>query len=546
MKPLSSYVFFLALLFSKTSQAQKIVYSPPEKQDFNRSRFDVITKHGDNILVYKAVYMGNPFTGRYSEGPLLSYANPTPFQYYTGPATGPENGIEQSKIVIYDSDMDLRTEKVLPLPKEISGVHFLVYDDFFYIFYQYLVKHTIFCMAAKVNMDGDLIGDPIQMDQTTVMDMHYQSQIYTAIYSEDKKNILLFNENISSAHPPVLNSILFDKELHPLRRSTHVLTMPGSEYLSEFRIDNEGNFIFIGLEGKAKYHNAQQAVLFILPRYEDSLNYTYVAPASISVDDIHLLIDNRNKRYILSSFYSRHPEGDIEGLFCLVRDANGQTSDKISLTVLSDSMRILVQKRNTKTIFNDFYLQEMHLRKDGSYTIEAQQIGSSIRTFFSRWNYLPRVSRSVATEYAWYDPYEHDHYFPWRLWHTGTNAAGYSSESGLIMCLDSTGIAQWVNIFHTPQLDGIPAKLGYKIIIGNGLLYFLYNVHIRRQDYLTAQSINTYGELNTDPQLKEDKALYGQSDDYTYFPRMGKTIDAGEVIVPCRKGRYMCLAKISF
>jgi len=63
------------------------------------------------------------------------------------------------------------------------------------MFYQYQQVHTIYCMAAKIGMDGKLIGAPRELDHTDIMDIHYQSQIYSVIYSEDKKWIVVFNED---------------------------------------------------------------------------------------------------------------------------------------------------------------------------------------------------------------------------------------------------------------------------------------------------------------------------------------------------------------
>ncbi len=538
-----SYHFPDTLLI-QTASAQKIVYSPPDTKDFNRNKLEVIGKRGNRLLVYKAVYFGNPYSGQTSEGPTLNYSNPSPLASSIRP--GVDNAVEKSVLLFYDTSMHVLEEKELALPREITGVHFLVYDDFFYIFYQHLVKRMIYCMAAKVSMTGDLIGSPIEMDRTPTMDIHYESQIYSVINSEDKQQIVLFNLDVHAPHTTLLNCAWFDKDLHPLRKAAHSLNMDAAEYLSEFRVDNEGNLLFIGMTGNIRSNYPEQALLFILPRQTDSLSYGSIAPATINIDDPRLLVDNQKKRYILSSFYSRRPEGDIEGLFCLVRDASRQQPDKTSLTVLADSLRIGIRKGAIKTMFNEYYLQEMHLRKDGSFTIEAQQLRTNPeRQNIDRWNYLPDINERIAADYEFFDAYELDHYYPWKNWHRQRNYV-FSSQMGLIACMDSSGIALWTNVFRTPQLDRIGSTMGYKPVIANGLLYFVYNVHIRQRSFLTAQSVSPAGEVNTDSRLKEDLAIGEQSNDDTFFPRLGKQIDAGELIVPCRRGRYLCLAKINF
>ena len=550
MKPLPSYAVLLTLIFYQATQAQKIVYSPPEKTDYNRFRFQVITKRDDKILVFKSVYFGNPTHGLPTASPRQSYANPDPLRDNNNSNSGPLNSIEGATISIYDSTLHITTEKTLPLPHAISGVHFLAYDDFFYIFYQYLAHHTIYCMAAKVGLDGEMRGSPIKMDSTTVLDIHYESQIYSVIYSEDKQHILLFCVNVHD-DPSHIKSILFNKDLQPRRITDLPLTMESSQYLSEFHIDNDGNFIFVGMNGKAKPQDEMQAVLFVQPVHSDSLYFTYFAPPSISIDNIRLLVDNRHKRYILSSFYSKRPEADIAGLFCLIRDAEGKSEDKKVLTVLSDSLLRAIKKGRANASLNDYYIQDLHLRTNGGFTIETLQLRvNPDHEFISRWNYLPLLRERVATEFAFFDPYEVDHYYPWKVWHRidplYLSHITFSSRGALIAGFDSAGLVEWVNVINTPQLNSIDVSLGYKTIIANGLLYFLFNDHIRQNTFLTARSIDATGNLDTDSRFKEDLALRDQDNDYLYFPRLAKTVDAGEVILPCRKGGFIYLAKISF
>ncbi|HXO73847.1 MAG TPA: hypothetical protein VN824_01430, partial [Puia sp.] len=366
----------------------------------------------------------------------------------------------------------------------------------------------------------------------------------------DKQNILLFSIN-SHVEPIRLKSILFDQDLHPKLTSNLALAVEASQYLSEFQVDNEGNFIFIGMNGKAKPHDEMQAALFVQPNHSNRLTSTYFAPASISVDNVRLLVDNRNRRYILSSFYSQRPEAGIKGLFCLVRDAEGRTEDKKSLTVLSDSMLRAIKKDGISISLNDYYIQDLHLRTDGGFTIETQQLNvNPDHEFVSRWNYLPVLREKVATEFAYFDPYETDHYYPWKFWHllapSYLNRFTYSSKGSLITSFDSSGVVEWTNFLNTPQLNSIDVSLGYKTVIANGLLYFLFNSRIHRNTFLTARSIDATGNLDTDSRLKEDLALRDQDKEYLYFPRLAKTVGAGEIILPCRKGAYIYLAKITF
>ena len=527
--------------------AQKITYSKFESRDFDRFKFDVIAKYNNRILVYKAVYFGHPF-GNASPGPRTAYANPDVINGSPGMAPTPNNSIMESAIYIYDTAMNLLETKNLVLPREISGVHFLVYDDFFYLFYQYQQAHNIYCMAVRVGMDGQLSGPPIEMDKIPLMDIHYQSQIYSVIYSEDKKQIVAFSLEGRPGSGTVVRSLLFDKNLHLLRKSAHDLSMAGSEYLTEFQVDNAGNLVFLGLSESQEKGNEQKAVLFTLPRGEDSLTWHYIVPAELYTDDIRLLIDNVRQRYILASFYSTQPQGDIEGLFCLIRDADGRREDIVTKTVLSDNIRRAIrEKGNLKTVFSDYYLQDMHLRKDGGFEMEAEHLDiSPDRQLYTRWNHLQYFTEQVASNFIFFDPYEYDHYYPWRQWRYQGSNYGFSSLKTLVLACDAAGVVEWVNAVNTPQLNRFHYMIGYKSFIANGLIYFLYNVRVRSKTWLTAQSIDATGQVNTDSRLKEDVALKEQNMNYEYFPRLARMVDAGEVILPCRSGNHICLVKIEF
>ncbi len=510
----------------------------------------MVAKRNNILLVYKALYFSNPYNNR----PKASPIEPFPDQELipnrtTDPGRFRNNTVLQSSLCIYDTSMRLLQEKILPLPKQITGVHFLVYENFFYLFYQYREGNLAYCMAEKIGMDGVPVGKPIEMDKIRLTGILYQDQIYSVIYSEDKQQVLCFNLNIH--HPPVtiINSILFDKDLHPVRRLIHRISIPASEHLSEFSLDNEGGFLFVGLAAESQVDAGQQVALFTLRRDEDSLSFSYIVPSSIWVDDIRLIVDNRHKRYILTSFYSPKRYDPIAGLFTIVRDANGRITDHISQMILADSIRKSIggKSANPKRTLDSYYIQNIYPGQDGGFVVAAQELSlSPDLALYGRWDYPTAFSERGFFEYDDFDAYEHDHYFPWKEWHYLNKSYGFTSRGVFIARFDTAAVVDWVNTLNMPQVDWVHATIGYKNISANGLLYFLYNVNIRRNSYLTAQSIDPDGELNTDSRLKEDVALKDQNSNYVYFPRLAKLVDDGEVIVPCRLGHYVCLAKVDF
>lgn len=518
------YLLLLSMLMISGAPAQRITYSKPEKGNFGFDWLGVIGKRNNKILVYKSIF------------------DPAPINYNFG-VTVSQHSFLRSTLCFYDSNMNVIGEKRLPLPDDITGVHPLLYGDFFYLFYQCQKGNALYCMAARFDLEGNMIGRPVGLDTTNTPRLADRSMIYSCINSEDKKKILIFKVYDHSDIHTYVTSLLFDSELHLIHQSEFDLTMGGSEYLREFSVDNEGNFIFIGHRGQGSGGSSEQALLFRIPANKDTLFYNGIIPSTISVDDIRLLIDNTHKRYIISSFYSHRQAGNIEGLYTLVRDAQGVQKDIATTTELTEKARQQFKTGSgLKTVFNDYYLQSAHLRGDGSFSIEAQQLYPfPASNTVTRWNYHLYQLERVPPYFGLYDPDDPSHYYPFRYW-----GGGIGSRGSLIACFDTTGTLEWLKKINTPQEGREGLSLGYKSMVVGGRLYFLYNEDIRQRTYLTAQSIDAAGEFNTDGQLKEDRALTDQRSEYAYYPRLAQALDDGVWIVPCRWGRYSCLAKVEF
>jgi len=545
------YLLSACILFQFISQAQRIMYSDPEKIDFDRLKFDVIAKHNNNILVYKATYFHSPYSQEaYPQSQHLVYGSRDPFAVIPGIAPSPNTSIAESAIYIYDLEMKLQQTIVLPLPKELTGTHFLVYEDYFYMFYQYQRVHTIYCMAVKIGFDGKLIGSPVELDHTEVMDIHYQSQIYSVIYSEDKKQLAIFNIDWHNRKSYTINALFFDDQLHLTKKFNSDVNATGTEFLSEFKIDNDGNFIFMGCSESSDKDNNKKAVVCVLKKGESQLSMHYVVPPDIFTDELRLLIDNMHKQYILCSLYSTIPTGDINGLYTVALDALTDNPVSTVMNIFDDSLRRQVkEKGDIRGVFNDFYLQDVQLRNDGGFNMEIQELQlSPYRLFYNRWNYLQYFSEQVASNFIFYDPYEFDHYYPWKEWrYLAGNGYTYSSSKTMLLSCDSNGEKSWSKIINTNQVERLHATPGLKSIVSNGLVYLLFNEKIKGKTYLTAQNVNTRGEMNTDSQMKEDVEIPGVNRDLTHFPRFAKLVSQNEIIFPCRKGRGdVYLAKIEF
>src|SRR6185437_1478564 len=58
-------------------------------------------------------------------------------------------------------------------------------------FLVYKKRNTIYCMAFKLNAEGKLLTDPIQLD-TTHINFLADNKIYSTAFSEDKSQIMIY------------------------------------------------------------------------------------------------------------------------------------------------------------------------------------------------------------------------------------------------------------------------------------------------------------------------------------------------------------------
>ena len=176
-------LFLLAgILFSSALVAQQVTYTQPEADDTRSLDFQIVGKVGDNFLIYK-------------------------------------NNRNNFAICSYDNSMKLIERIPLKMvPNSTLNVDFVAYPDFAYMIYQYQKKNVLHCMALKLNSEGKLMTDPIELD-TTHVNFLASNRIYSMTSSEDKSRIMIYKIRRQSGGM-LFTTLLFDDSLQLLHRST--------------------------------------------------------------------------------------------------------------------------------------------------------------------------------------------------------------------------------------------------------------------------------------------------------------------------------------
>ncbi len=497
-------IFFIGFLFfSFESFGQKIVYSEPDRDETRKIDFEVIGKVSGNFLIYK-------------------------------------NSRNKNYIAVYDNDMQqLAKEEHDYMPNDrLINVDFFPYSDHAYMIYQYQRKNVVYCNAIKVDGMGKKISDIIQLD-TTHIGFSASNKIYSALSSEDKSKLMIFKINSRNKSRFLITTLLFDNMLDLKKRSAMAISMAEREdYLDEFALDNEGDFVFAKFN-RNNNDNIENTFLIWKQAEADTLSITEINLDKILLDEPHLKVDNVNKRYFLTSFYNKQKRGNIEGFYFFVWDKETRKPAMESSVVLGEELRKEARgDANVKMAFNDYFIRNVIVKKDGGFIIGTEAYYTTSRGGnWNRWNYLYPYSTSY--DYFSYSPLYNSWY--WRNRFNNNQATRHHADNITILSFDKRGRLEWSNVIHKEQFDDeMGDYVSFQLINTGEQLHFVFNQEEKRQQLLNDYTITADGKINRNPTLKNlDKG-------FEFLPKYGKQVSARQVIIPCYFRNYVCFAKIDY
>ena len=491
------------------AQAPKITYSEPEKDDSRRTNFEIIGKFNGNFLIYKS-------------------------------------NRSDDAICIYDNDMKLKDRVKLDFTpdQQLINVDFISYPDFFYIIYQYQKKSIIHCMAAKMDVNAKKMMDPVELD-TTQVGFASNNKIYTTINSDDRQHIMVFKINSKNQKNFMFTTLLFNSNLELLDKHRLPMNMEErNDFFTDFLLTNEGELVF----GKFVRQNFNEYItkLSMVIKYPDSTNFS-VRDIDIGgkiLDEIKIKADNTNKRILLNAFYYKQKRGNIEGLYSLVWDKQQNQKLREITSIFSEDLRANAksQDASVRMAFNDYFIKNIIVRKDGGYLVISESEFSTTRGgIFNRWDYLGGGNPWISPmDYYYYSPaYGYSNY-PWNRWNNNTSTR-YHAENVMILSYSKDGSVEWSNVIPKSQFDDETDNMISFQLVNNGAeIHFLFNIYERRTLMLNDQSIAADGRITRNATLKNlDKG-------YEFMARYGKQVGSRQVIMPCLYRNYLCFAKIEY
>jgi len=517
MKQVQFLISALILVFSISigAQAQKIDYSLVDKEDVRDMSFEIIGKLNGNILVYK--------------------------NYRT------RHGIS-----VYDNEMQQKNRVALTfLPERVTNVDFIAYNDVAYMVYQYQKRNTIYCSMVKLNADGKIMNDPIDLD-TTQVNGGNESKVYTLITSDDKKKIMLFKIKKNSERDYFFTTLLFDQQLNLLKKSIFtILSVEKDVVFTDFVLDNEGDFA-VGKCTKIGSRDYINKVDLLFKRsLSDSVLVQKLPLYDLTLDEVKMKFDNNNKKLIIASFFYKQRRGNIEGMYAMLWDKNQQAPLKAKQYYFNDSLRFEAKSDNNsiKTAFNDQFIRQVVPTQNGGFAVFTESFYSNSRN--NQWNrfdylYGPGLMLSPFYSPFYYSPmsrlYPYGMYYdPFNRYGPQNNQTRYVSENIVTFFFDENANIKWNNSIRKSQFDdNTDAYLGYQLFNTGNEIRFLFNQKEKRELLLNSASVDAEGKVKRQPTLKN------LNRDYDFMPKFGKQISLRQIIMPCMYKNYICFAKIEY
>lgn len=436
----SFFLFFILTSAYTLSFSQQITYTQPESQDSKSLDFEIIGKIHDNFLIYKHI--------------RNNYA-----------------------ICTYDNSMRLLDRIDLRfMPDKILNIDFITYPDFAWLIYQYQKRNIMHCMAAKINADGKLLADPVELD-TTYINFFADNKIYSTINSEDKSKIMIYKIQRKNGKYD-FTTLLFNDGLQLMHQSKIPTDFDDRrDMFSDFFVDNDGNFVFTK-GNKSNTKDFIQDLSIIIKHPEgDSFDLATLDLSGNYLDAIKLKIDNVNKHYVINSLYYIKRRGNVEGVFTAVWDIDGKRMITQRFQNLGDTVRSVAKNDGpNKTALNDFFIRDVILKKDGGFILTAEDFYSQSQASpWNRYDYLYGYPSFSPYNYYLYSPYSYGYYG--RPYYSNSGQQRYYYNNILVLSMDKSGKTNWASVVNKSQYDDETDNyLSYLITISGGQLHFLFKI----------------------------------------------------------------------
>lgn len=492
----------IIMLVSLMGMAQEILYSNPRKEDNMDINFEILGKVGGNYIVYK----GNG--GRHN------------FQ-------------------VFDKSMqEISNSRIKFLDDRLLNVDFVVYPDYFFMIYQRQRNSVIYCNAVKFDNKGEAVGDVVTID-TTKIGLLANNKIYSTAYSEDKKKILVYKMRYRDDEVSLVTKRL-NEQLQMTDSTRYIMKYnERRDIFSDLQVANDGSIVFARQRKQGLRENINDVEIFsILPGSAQYLSKQLTLSDKF-IDEVKIKIDNLNKNYLVNSFFFTKKNGNVDGLYAAVLGM-ASLGEKNYFIPFPDSIRSKISDGRFRSAFDDMFLRNIFLKRDGSFLLVAEDYSSfTNNSNWNRWDYLYGSPYSYSS-YNIYAP-GYTYYRPFRDYGRFTTNVRYNYDNMLLMDIDSSLKPRWMNIiFKSQEDDNSDNFLSYGTLNAGAEIYFLFIEKVKNAQVISSQALSPAGMLTRNATLKS------REKGYQFMPRLAKQVGLYEAIIPAVYRGRISFAKVNF
>ena len=501
MKRIYQFLFILLFNLPISLFAQSVAISDFDREDTRDMNFEIIGKMNSNILVYKNIRANH-------------------------------------KISIFDKEMNtIETVRLDFVPDRTFNIDFVAYPDHFLMIYQYQKGTILHCMAVKMDAKAKKMNEPVEIDTTRIPVMT-DNKIYSTIYSEDRKKIVLFKVQ-TRFQKFNMQAMLFDNEMNLITKTRMLADYNDrKESYDNFLVGNDGSFVFTFAKQSGNRDNSNALSLVIKSPQQEIFLYRDIDLNEKYIDEVKLKIDNRNNRYLINTFYYKKTRGSIEGLFTYVWDKAADKQYAAQFTEIYDSLRHEANSGGMlRFALDNFFIRQIVVKADGGFILAAEDYSSDTRgNNFNRYVYLYNPY-SLSPGNYYYNPYT-GLYRP--LNSLNSQSTRYYYENILVLSISKTGQLLWSKVIHKSQFDDEEENfMSFSTLTSGNEIHFLFNSD-RKYQIISDQAIAADGTVTRYPTLKSPQK------GYEFMPSLSKQVGARQIIIPCAYRNNICFARVDF
>ncbi len=501
------YLMFLLPICMRVD-AQNITYSDVEKADSKNLNFEILGKFSNNLLIYKNIFRTH-------------------------------------KLSIYDNDMMLKeTIKLDFISDKTNNIDFINYPENFLMVWQYQKANVTYCKAAKMNFEGKLVGDVLNLD-TTRTNLFASTTYYAFTWSEDKKKLLLYKTNTRN---DVFNLVtkVYDDNFHLLDSSRFNLEFNNNrESFGDLQVDNEGTVVFSKLKENARQEYINTVEIIFKKIKVDSLIFVDIPLEKQLVQEPTIKIDNLNNRYLVNSFSYKKNGGNVDGLLTAVINRDPYALGKKVINIFEDSLRTkLSGNPDWRSAYDNFFLKNIVLKKDGGFVAVTEEyykqrrFGSVFDDRFNNGFYGNRYYGSVS-DYYYYNRSYGGYYRPYG--ETNGRDIVYNYDDIINFSFTKDLVLQWNNVINKTTSDVETDNfLSFANMNAGSEIHFLFLQKDNNRQILSNHAIQSNGAVIRYATLKSREA------GYNFMPKLARQTGARQMIVPCIVRNNIAFAKIDF